>query len=42
VNKALNVVGAFTDEILNRENIGKSVDELVEMWNAENPDDPID
>jgi nucleoid DNA-binding protein len=42
VNKALNVDGAYTGGILNRENIGKSVDELVEMWNAENPDDPID
>jgi hypothetical protein len=41
VGKALNVVSAFTGVITNRENIGKSVDELVEMWNEEFPEDPI-
>jgi hypothetical protein len=28
-------------EILNRENIGKSIEEFIEMWNFEHPDDPI-
>jgi hypothetical protein len=40
--KSLNVVGAFTGNILNRKNIGKSVDELVVMWNEEHPDDPVE
>ena len=28
-------------EILNKENIGKSIDDFIEMWNLEHPDDPI-
>lgn len=39
--KGLNVPGVFTGTILNRENLGKTSDELVDMWNGEHPDDPI-
>ena len=39
--KALNVPGIFTGTILNRENIGKTSDELVGQWNIEHPGDPI-
>jgi hypothetical protein len=34
-------VGRFFSEILNRRNIGKTPDELVELWNVEHPDDPV-
>jgi hypothetical protein len=37
----LNVPGIFTGTILNRENIGKTSDQLVQMWNESNPDDQI-
>ena len=37
----LNVPGIFTGTILNRENIGKTSDQLVQMWNELNPDDQI-
>jgi hypothetical protein len=40
--KALNVVGAFSGDIINRRNIGKSMDDLVTMWNEEHPDDPVE
>ena len=38
---ALNVPGTFTGSIRNRPNIGKSGDELVELWNLEHPEDPV-
>jgi len=41
IKNALNAPGAFSGEILNRKNIGKSVDELLAQWNAEHPDDPV-
>lgn len=34
-------VGGFSGDILNVQNIGKSIDELVVEWNEENPDDPV-
>jgi hypothetical protein len=37
----LYVPGIFTGTILNRENIGKTSDELVQIWNELNPDDQI-
>jgi hypothetical protein len=37
----LNVSGEFKGEILRRENIGKSGDDLVAKWNADHPDDPV-
>ncbi len=31
----------FHGEVVNRENIGKTSDELVAMWNEEHSDDPV-
>jgi len=41
VDSALNVPGAFTGNITNRESIGKTSAELKEKWNAEHPTDLI-
>ena len=38
---ALNTPGAFTGQISHSENIGKSSDDLVVLWNADNPGDPV-
>ena len=37
----LNVPGIFTGKIINRENIGKTGEELVAKWNEANPQDPV-
>lgn len=37
----LNVPGVFTGKIINRENIGKTGEELVAKWNEANPQDPV-
>ena len=37
----LNLPGVFSGKILNRENIGKSGDELVALWNEANPEDQV-
>ena len=37
LKNALNMKSAFKGDIINRENIGKTSDELVIMWNTENP-----
>jgi hypothetical protein len=37
----LNQPGVFTGTILNRENIGKTSEELVLMWNEANPQDLV-
>ncbi|MFZ5821191.1 MAG: HU family DNA-binding protein [Chloroflexota bacterium] len=42
MNAGLNMAGVFSGDILNRENIGKTGDELVELWNELNPDDQVD
>ncbi len=40
--KALvNVPGRFRGVVRNRENIGKSGDDLVALWNTANPNDPV-
>ncbi len=39
--KKLNVSGAFTGIIENRDNIGKTSAELVEMWNKAHPSDLV-
>ena len=39
--KALNVPGAYQGVVENRGNIGKTVTELVAMWNADHPDDLV-
>ncbi len=41
INNRLNQTGAFHGEIENKENIGKSGDDLVAMWNEANPDDLV-
>jgi hypothetical protein len=42
IRKAINVPAAFKGTVVNRENIGKSRADLVEMWNLEHPDDPVE
>jgi hypothetical protein len=37
----LNVPGVFSGTILNPDNIGKSGNDLVELWNAEHSEDPV-
>jgi len=39
--RALNARGAFRGRIINAEHIGKSADDLVALWNAAHPDDPV-
>ena len=39
--KALNAGGAYRGDIVNKDNIGKTSDELVVMWNADNPGDLV-
>jgi nucleoid DNA-binding protein len=41
LKNAVNAQGAFRGEIINRENIGKTGDDLVAMWNADNPGDVV-
>jgi hypothetical protein len=41
IAQAVNVKGAFQGTIANAENIGKTSDELVEMWNEDHPNDLI-
>ncbi len=41
IKEALNESRRFAGSIENREHVGKSVEELVALWNAEHPDDPI-
>jgi hypothetical protein len=42
LRKELNHPGKLHTTILNKENLGKSADELVELWNQEHPDDPVE
>jgi len=37
----LNMPGMFTGKIVNREHIGKTVEELVTQWNEDYPEDPV-
>jgi hypothetical protein len=39
--RALNADGAFTGKILNPENVGMTLDEMIARWNEEHPDDPV-
>ena len=41
LKRRLNVPGEFSGEIENAENIGKTADQLVALWNEEHPDDPV-
>ena len=38
---ALNTPGAFTGQIVNRENIGKTSDDFAAQWNEDHPEDPV-
>jgi len=38
---ALNSPGAFTGNIRNHENVGKTTQEIAVLWNIEHPEDPI-
>ena len=42
INARLNQSGAFKGEIKNRENIGKTTEELVALWNEAHPDDLVE
>jgi len=33
--------GGFEGNVHNRENIGKTTEEFVAMWNTDHPDDPV-
>lgn len=33
--------GSFSGKIRNKKNIGKTAEEVVALWNAEHPDDPV-
>lgn len=41
IDGALNAPGAFTGEVANQENVGKSSADLKQLWNAARPDDLI-
>lgn len=41
IENALNAPGAVTAQIINRQNIGKTSDEYIALWNADHPDDPV-
>lgn len=41
LNYGINVPGTFSGTIINRENIGKTGDELVAKWNEDHTDDPV-
>lgn len=38
---ALNTPGVYEGDIVNRQNIGKSMDDLTTLWNESQPLDPI-
>ena len=41
LNHQLNGEGVSREKIANREHIGKSLAELVALWNSKHPEDPI-
>ncbi len=41
IKNGLNAPGAFSGEMDNRANIGKTPDELVALWNTLHPEDPV-
>lgn len=41
IRNALNTPGTFTGTIERRENLGKTSDDLVALWNEDHPDDPV-
>jgi hypothetical protein len=41
LNYGMNMPGTFSGTILNRSNLGKTSDDLVNLWNTEFPDDQV-
>jgi len=41
MNSGINFPGTFSGTIVNRENIGKTSDELIAKWNTENSEDQV-
>lgn len=41
ITSALNADGAFSGKVTRAENIGKTLEELIALWNADHPEDPI-
>ena len=41
LKNGLNAPGTFLAPIKNRENIGKTPDELIALWNEAHPEDPV-
>ena len=41
LSNGLNIPGVFSGTILNRENIGRTSEELVARWNIDNPTDEV-
>jgi len=41
LKNAINMPGTFVGNIINRENIGKTADELVALWNEAHPEDLV-
>lgn len=41
IKNRLNATGAFRGKIENGEHISKTGDDLVALWDAEHPDDPV-
>ena len=37
----LNTPGTFSGNIINRDNIGLTTAEIVQMWNTQNPEDQV-
>jgi hypothetical protein len=42
LSEGLNVLGKFIAKVKNAENKGKTVAEIVAMWDADNPSDPVE
>ena len=42
IKNALNTPGAFSGEILHRDNIGKTAEQLIALWDQDNPTDPVE
>jgi hypothetical protein len=42
ITDALNYPGTFSGRITNSANIGKTSEEIVQLWNKEHPEDPIE
>lgn len=41
LNKGLNLPGTFTGTVINNQNVGKTSDDLVDLWNTANPSDLV-